>query len=62
MMDTFYNHSDHPAIEYSLREILHNKILISKTTHLNDDDFLTDDYTVCVLYISTSLLEFIQIQ
>ena len=30
----------HPAILYSLRERTHKKTLISKTTHLNDDDFL----------------------
>jgi len=31
---------DCPAIPYSLRERSHNKTLLNKTTHLNDDDFL----------------------
>jgi len=32
--------SDRPAIPYSLRERIHNKTLISKTTNLTDHDFL----------------------
>jgi len=31
---------DRPDIPYSLRERTRNKTLISKTTHLNDDDFI----------------------
>jgi len=52
--------SDRPAIPYSLRERTHNKTLISKTTHLNDDDFLIRMlYKAC---INTSLTFLFPIQ